>query len=134
MTTRSFISIGVSTGAALTAIVIATPALANTGANNGPEMTYEERQYEYAQPAPVAVPQAAPIRYRQEAVVQQVPQRAARPAPIRYAKGGAPVRYVKDQAGADYAVAPHAAPARHYQAPRYVASGSERQVSEPKGG
>ncbi|WP_245228726.1 glycine zipper 2TM domain-containing protein [Pontixanthobacter sp. CEM42] len=116
MTTRLFIS----TGAALGALIIATPALAQNG---DPEMTYEERGYEYAQPAPPAVPQPAPITYRQEAVVQPLPARTNYKQPVRYVKEQ---RYVKDHAGADYDVeydyetAPHPAPAPQYHPPRHA--------------
>ena len=108
MTTRSFISAGISAGTALGALAVASPVLAQ------PEMTYEERRYEYAQPAPVAQPQAAPIVYRQEAVVQPLPPRAAH---------AAPVKYIKDRAGADYEVEyEYDAPAHAASAHRYPAA------------
>ncbi len=116
MTTRLFIS----TGAALGALIIATPALAQNG---DPEMTYEERGYEYAQPAPPAVPQPAPITYRQEAVVQPLPERTHYKQPVRYVKEQ---HYVKDHAGADYEVEyeydtpRHAAPAPKYHKPVHM--------------
>lgn len=111
MTSRTFISSGISaglsaglsTGAALGALVIATPAFAQ--GQYGPEMTYDDRGYEYAQPASAAVPQAAPITYRQQAVVQPLPQRAARTTPVRYIKDRP-----ANHAGADYEVEYEAAP------------------------
>ncbi|MDN3646905.1 glycine zipper 2TM domain-containing protein [Pontixanthobacter aestiaquae] len=117
MTIRLFIS----TGSALGALVIAAPSLAQ---GNGPEMTYEDRQYEYAQPAPSLVPQPAPITYRQEAVVQPLPERATYAPPVRYVKKP---RYVKDHAGADYDVeyeydtAKRSVPAPQYHAPKHAA-------------
>lgn len=71
MTNRTALSIG----AASLACVAASPALAGQ-----PETTYEQRPYEYAQPAPV---QAPPVIFRQEPVVQPLPQRA--PEWVEYA-------------------------------------------------
>lgn len=60
MTVRRLISLG----AAGCAIVAAGPVLAQ------PEMTYEGRTYEYAQPAPVG----GQVIYRQQPVVQPIPE------------------------------------------------------------
>ena len=79
------------------ALVMATPALAQNYGD--PEMTYEERGYEYAQPAPAPQPQTAPITYRQEAVVQPLPPRQTYAQPTRYVKDR-----VAPKAGADYEV------------------------------
>lgn len=59
MTARRLLALG----AASCAITVATPALAQ------PQMTYEQRTYEYAQPAPAN----GMVIYRQQPVVQQVP-------------------------------------------------------------
>ena len=67
MTARNLMAFGTVTIAALAA----TPALA------GPDMSYETRTYEYAQPAP---PAASEVIYRQEPVVQPLP--APMPAPV----------------------------------------------------
>lgn len=64
MTNRTALSIG----AASLACLAASPAFAGQ-----PDMTYEQRPYEYAQPAPV---QAPPVVFRQQPVVQPLPQRA----------------------------------------------------------
>ncbi len=57
-----------SFGAAGCALAAAAPALAQSGPT--PEMTYEQRTYQYAQP----VPTTAEVVYRQQPVVQRVPE------------------------------------------------------------
>lgn len=121
----------ISTGTALGALVIATPVLAQN--YTGPEMTYEGSGYEYAQPAPAdfrqpaptIAPPAAPITYRQEAVVQPLPPRAMQ---------AQPVRYIKDRAGADYQVEQEYTPARRVtQAPQsYAPQAYAPQYSVPQ--
>lgn len=68
MTARNLLAFGTVTVAALAA----TPALA------GPDMSYETRTYEYAQPAP---PEATEVIYRQQPVVQPLPAPVAAPMP-----------------------------------------------------
>ena len=104
MTTRQLISISV----AASAIVAASPALAQ------PEMTYEQRAYEYARQAPAA-PAPQQIVYRQEPVVQPIPA----------------VRSEAD-AGADYvAGGDYRNPQPHYQA---VQPATQRVVYPQHGG
>ncbi|GAA4642205.1 hypothetical protein GCM10023115_04320 [Pontixanthobacter gangjinensis] len=82
----------VSISASACALVAATPALAQ------PEMTYEQKPYEYAQAAPAQGPQPPPVTYRQEPVVQPAPQ--AMPQPVVYER--------EYEAEYEYSDAPHA--------------------------
>lgn len=101
--TRQRVSIRtrVSLTVATSAVAFSAPALAQ------PEMTYEERAYEYARPASAA-PAVQPVVFRQEAVVQPIPE---------------------TQAGADYTVRDdYRNPAPQYVKTRYVKS---RNVAAP---
>ncbi|MGB7373531.1 glycine zipper 2TM domain-containing protein [Pontixanthobacter sp.] len=99
MTTRANVSIRqcVSLSAAASVIAVASPALAQ------PEMTYEERAYEYARPA-ASTAETEDVIYREQPVVQPVPA----------------ARY-ESEAGADYAVRNDTrSPAPQYVKTRYV--------------
>lgn len=102
MTARHLLAFGSVTVAALAA----APALAN------PDMNYEERVYEYAQPAP---PQATDVIFRQDPVVQPLP--APRPAYAAPAPG-ADYEYEYDyEYETEAAPGPAHHPAAHHQAP-----------------
>lgn len=99
MTLRMMISLGTASSA----LIAATPALAQQ------EMNYEERVYEYAQAAPQGAPLPdQPIVYTSQPVVQSVPA----PQPVTWVQEapqhGPAVRYVKDRSH-------HAAPAHPQQ-------------------
>lgn len=123
-----------SIGTAGMAIAAASPAFAGQ-----PEMTYEQRPYEYAQPAPT---QAAPIIYQQHAVVQPVPVRAPEPARYQTRYEDESVEYETEyeteyrNAGADYAPPHHgqAYPAHPHQAPVTPYPMHHQQVVYPQHG
>ena len=99
MTTRANVLIRqcVSLSAVASVIALASPAFAQ------PEMTYEERAYEYARPAP-ATQAAQQVIFREQAVVQPIPA----------------ARY-ENEAGADYVVSDdYRNPAPQYVKTRYV--------------
>jgi hypothetical protein len=64
MTARRLLSLGIAS----CTVAVATPALAQ------PEMTYEPGNYQYARPAPVQEPIAPPVIFKEQPVVQPVPQ------------------------------------------------------------
>jgi len=97
MTLRMMISLG----AASSALIAATPALSQHRMAQQ-ELNYEERVYEYAQPAPHSVPlplqpPEQPIVFTSDPVIQPVPA----PQPVVWAEEApAPmrtVRYIKDR-------------------------------------
>lgn len=105
MTIRQLVSMSV----AASAIVAASPAVAQ------PEMTYEERAYEYARAVPAA-PAAQQIIYRQQPVVQPLPA-------------------VRDEAaaGADYVVRDdYRAPQPEYRVEREVVRHTVPQQAVPQ--
>ena len=100
----------VSISAATVALLAVTPALAQ------PEMTYEQKPYEYAQAAAEQAPQPPRVEYRQEPVVQPIPQPISQPVAYE-GEYGADYEY----RGAPHAEMPHPAPpAIHHPMPQHA--------------